>query len=857
MTNRWIASYDGFNNGLKHHGIKGQRWGDKNGPPYPLDEKEHKEVVNRSRPGGKTRDKTKTEDGKGVSVNKKEAAQHTPVKPASGRDENFKKVYSKPGSFTGPSSGETIPTGTKEQYQLDPDDVNNVIEYDGSYDELIGLLILVGFDEDNIAQLVQIAKQKGGKLTVDESGYIPGMPFSIFKEFRDDSEKIFPYMSIVNDNESKPKPNSSSTDKPEMKDEPRKITKIDEEIKGKKHVIERNKKLIKEVSANIKNKDDAERLQRYKNVINTKKKEIEALEKERRDAVEYQKRKDAKLVHCAIYEYDPNSLCHYGRIGMKWGQHIFAKDPAKGRRYIDKKRKALSANVALARDAARRGNVKLLNKVNARTKKMTADVKQLEEMYEQATGQKYSSGTSANTNNAEAERQAREESKQTILKTGSAKDVFAIKDQLTQSEMQDAINRIQKETQLAQLKNIETQAKIERGVDFTKTLINAGNTAVNAFNTYENVAKMVNAITGEDNLPIFTGRKEAEKKEEESKRKAQVNKIMRSGSAKEICDNLHLFTNSEVEEVKKRLQNEAAIIKTISHSDDCLQHYGRIGMKWGQHIFGKDPLNKSNSKNDAEEFVVGITHLTSANERFWRESIRASDLSRVMNVSEGLKSGELSHLRRLERPNGKINNDDLGTVNYNRNHNPSNPGQTADTINDPGLNNNCGKCSASLFLRSLGYDVQAGRSAYGVLNTAGEYWFDGAVPYKEKSIENLEKRMASFGHQGKGMLGCRRADGSGHSIYFQNEKDSNGKWSTVIYDGQIGRKYNSVKELFDAESFDDTQFSRITNLTNATPNWDHLTEDSVARVNYTNKSLNVVQNIKTGKIYDANKITFT
>ena len=73
-----------------------------------------------------------------------------------------------------------------------------------------------------------------------------------------------------------------------------------------------------------------------------------------------------------------DTLEHYGRIGMKWGQHIFAKDPAKGRAYIDKKRKALSANVSLARDAARRGNVKQLNKLNAKTKKMTADIKQLE-----------------------------------------------------------------------------------------------------------------------------------------------------------------------------------------------------------------------------------------------------------------------------------------------------------------------------------------------------------------------------------------------------------------------------------------------------------------------------------------------
>lgn len=252
-----------------------------------------------------------------------------------------------------------------------------------------------------------------------------------------------------------------------------------------------------------------------------------------------------------------DALEHYGRIGMKWGQHIFAKDPAKGRAYIDKKRKALSANVSLARDAARRGNVKQLNKLNAKTKKMTADIKQLEEMYEQATGQKYSSST--NTNTAEIEKQHKEETKQTILKTGSAKDVFAIKDQLTQSEMQDAINRIQKETQLENLKNQEIMSKINKGEAYVKTAMSAANTAVNAFQTYENVAKMVNTITGEDSLPIFTGRKEKAEKEKDKARAKKVEAMMKRGDPNEIYENLHLFTNDEVTQVNKRLTNKGLI----------------------------------------------------------------------------------------------------------------------------------------------------------------------------------------------------------------------------------------------------------------------------------------------------------
>ena len=293
------------------------------------------------------------------------------------------------------------------------------------------------------------------------------------------------------------------------------------------------------------------------------------------------------------------SLEHYGRLGMKWGQHIFGKDPAKGRAYIDKKRKALSANVALAKDAARRGNAKKLAQLNKKTKKMVADVKQLEEMYERATGQKYSSSRTGEAEDAVT--QTKQASKETILKTGSAKDVFAIKEQLTQTELQDAINRIQKENALAGLKTSEVQQKINNAKNFTDTIINAGNTAVNAFNTYENVAKMVNTISGEDTLPIFTGRKEKTSKEAEKERAKKVKAIIEKGDAQKIVDNIHLFTNDEVQEAKNRLDRIKAIEGQIKHSElseDELMHYGRLGMKWGQHIFGKDPATKRKKTDD-------------------------------------------------------------------------------------------------------------------------------------------------------------------------------------------------------------------------------------------------------------------
>lgn len=35
-----------YQNYLMHHGIKGQSWGERNGPPYPLDQKTHNQVIN-------------------------------------------------------------------------------------------------------------------------------------------------------------------------------------------------------------------------------------------------------------------------------------------------------------------------------------------------------------------------------------------------------------------------------------------------------------------------------------------------------------------------------------------------------------------------------------------------------------------------------------------------------------------------------------------------------------------------------------------------------------------------------------------------------------------------------------------
>ena len=185
--------------------------------------------------------------------------------------------------------------------------------------------------------------------------------------------------------------------------------------------------------------------------------------------------------------------------------------------------------------------------------------------------------------------------------------------------------------------------------------------------------------------------------------------------------------------------------------------------------------------------------------------------------------------RTLDRPGHKVTSEDLLAVNQQRFY--QGPKATHDGFLDPGLYNNCGMCSAAMFLRGLGYDVQAGRTDSGVLNTAHQYWFDGAKQYKAKGAQALYEQMQSFGNQGKGVLSIRHKNGGGHAVYFQMEKQADGKLRPTIYDGQVAKKYDSLSQFLREENADMTQFSRVTRLDGATPNWKHLAEDGDIRAN--------------------------
>ena len=284
-----------------------------------------------------------------------------------------------------------------------------------------------------------------------------------------------------------------------------------------------------------------------------------------------------------------------------------------------------------------------------------------------------------------------------------------------------------------------------------------------------------------------------------------------------------------------------------------LIHYGISGMRWGVRNGPPYPLDSNLSKKirggqnervrySNQEYQdrrsgkiktdksekAGTTHYGNFNESRLREVINASDLPKPMNVAEIWESNP-NFKRDLNR-HGQLTDWDVQVVN-----------KDITNSDETGLRNNCVKSSMALELRRRGYDVVAGRSSHGMLSSAAQYYWDGATPYKER-YDNIQKRIDSFGRGGTGEFIAWRPDGSAHSVYFRKEKGADGIWRQRFDDGQIGKSYSSLEDLYRAEGYDKTRMGQITRLDNATPNFKHMAEDSIARVSFTNPDMNRIEN---------------
>lgn len=171
-----------------------------------------------------------------------------------------------------------------------------------------------------------------------------------------------------------------------------------------------------------------------------------------------------------------------------------------------------------------------------------------------------------------------------------------------------------------------------------------------------------------------------------------------------------------------------------------------------------------------------------------------------------------------------------------------------------GTTNNCTKCAAALIMAKKGYDFEAGRSWDGN-SAAFDYWFDGAI---KNTYDNAFSAISGIVRTKKGNYGTidfrnKMNPKSGHVINWEHNLDG----SFSLYDSQNGSSFHS-DTLSDAieqynyslgNMFDMNDTIHISDLTDARPNWNHLSEDAVLRFDSQDYSQNQLYDREYNKFY--------
>lgn len=86
MRNDFESNY------LMHHGILGQKWGQQNGPPYPLSKREHDKVVKKAKKDAEKGNKWATEKEQPSSIRASIAAGRYAANPSKKNEERLKRA---------------------------------------------------------------------------------------------------------------------------------------------------------------------------------------------------------------------------------------------------------------------------------------------------------------------------------------------------------------------------------------------------------------------------------------------------------------------------------------------------------------------------------------------------------------------------------------------------------------------------------------------------------------------------------------------------------------------------------------------------------------------------------------------
>lgn len=220
-----------------------------------------------------------------------------------------------------------------------------------------------------------------------------------------------------------------------------------------------------------------------------------------------------------------------------------------------------------------------------------------------------------------------------------------------------------------------------------------------------------------------------------------------------------------------------------------LYHYGRKGMKWGQHIFGKDASHyrtfaASTRSKDTQNTIKEIQKYSDKEWRSVKGLLTKMNIAKVKMKRVFESCNDDSGFRRIKKV--ETSNEAVKKIN---------PNYKKGLVTS---SNNCLSCSVAYDMRRRGYDVIAKQKApIDILYDIGAK--DAAIMYQKSkihklnSVDSINKEHLPLKSRGIFFVSWDGHD-SGHVVAFEMEKAG-----ACFYDAQSGDVYpkGSYDKIFD------------------------------------------------------------
>ena len=236
-----------------------------------------------------------------------------------------------------------------------------------------------------------------------------------------------------------------------------------------------------------------------------------------------------------------NELYHHGILGMKWGVRRFQPYSSTGPR----KGGATGKEVGEAARKPTRAERRAEKKLAKQRKKALAKARVAKE-------------------EKQKEQEAFEKKKKEIADSGSARLVEKNAHMFSNAELRDLRERINLRAELKAIGNVQTNRKVDRFINYLRTADSFMSTNINLYN---NLAAASNSYL--DNRGKLTTDNYMGPITRDIKRPVTRGADKGASNFREFLDNPNkaglTFTDSEIEAIKKRAVNIAAIEKALSH----------------------------------------------------------------------------------------------------------------------------------------------------------------------------------------------------------------------------------------------------------------------------------------------------